>query len=62
MTKRDYQLIASVIRETPLHSDCRLAVARALCVALHFDNPRFDPARFLAACGVGDPQQKGREK
>jgi hypothetical protein len=56
MTRKDYQLIAEVfanfgkiiILEETIGAD----IARNLADALKADNPRFDRARFLAACGV----------
>jgi hypothetical protein len=56
MTRKDYQLIAEVfanfgkiiILEETIGAD----IARNLADALQADNPRFDRARFLAACGV----------
>jgi hypothetical protein len=56
MTRKDYQLIADVfanfgkiiILEETIGAD----IARNLADALQADNPRFDRARFLAACGV----------
>ena len=65
MTKKDYVLIAAAIRaaqakiedcEPPqAHNDLLDGVAYTrdyLCDMLAQDNPRFDRARFLAACGV----------
>ena len=59
MTKKDYELIAAAVRENAAltrRDDAFKAavadVAGSLAVALASDNPRFDRARFLAACGV----------
>lgn len=66
MTRKDYQLIAEAIREarsispgavvvapsTRYHDDGVDTAARYLASALERDNPRFDRARFLKACGV----------
>ena len=56
MTRKDYQLIADVINsiqadfgDNPVSLD---VVASELSSALSQDNPRFDRARFLTACGV----------
>ena len=63
MTRKDYQLIAGAIqaafrtpwlRSTP-HADAHIESARRAVVAeiseaLKSDNPRFDRARFAAAC------------
>ena len=55
MTRKDYQLIASVlanfIGDTGDVID-RNGVAYALATALEADNPRFDRDRFLVAAGV----------
>lgn len=58
MTRKDYQLIADVIKtarkveqgETVLVSVAHLV--NTLATDLEIDNPRFDRARFLVACGV----------
>lgn len=57
MTKKDYELTAAAIREqadaTAYHDDPRAvmgAFTRRLAAALKADNPRFDTARFHAAC------------
>lgn len=67
MTRKDYELIAGVIkRETHSHIhytteqrhllDRRLAIlhdtASQLARMFAHDNPRFDRDRFLKACGV----------
>lgn len=60
MTRKDYCLIASAIRasaaETDLLHEKRSAarIADNLAAAFERDNPRFDRARFLSACGVGE--------
>lgn len=63
MTKKDYELIARALRDTMLidiasadelrgaTKATRSACAR-VAAALATENPRFDRARFLAACGV----------
>lgn len=62
MTRKDYVLIAACL--AAVRADCTAdkhrehefaaldAVARDLAHQLANDNPRFDRARFLAACGV----------
>lgn len=59
MTKKDFELIAAALLQAMPADDC--APYRAiqwqcdcvgLCNALAQTNPRFDRARFLAACGV----------
>lgn len=58
MTKKDYELIARAI--TLATSYCETAnqrrgverATRCISSALAMDNPRFDSARFIAACGI----------
>ena len=60
MTRKDYKLIAEVFKsanenwlgfsETP--SAVLAGTARSLATQLAQENPRFDRARFLEACGV----------
>ena len=58
MTRKDYQLIADVIKQTYKNEDRQVAevaiqnVAVSLAVELKKDNPNFKPALFLKACGV----------
>lgn len=63
MTKKDYIVIAAVIRDGALinletlrdvevNSLTRLQIARTMANMLARDNSRFDRDRFLAACGV----------
>lgn len=52
MTKKDYELIASVIRQMFSLGDDQLYVADMFAVTLAKQNPRFDRDRFLQACGV----------
>lgn len=58
MTRKDYELIARAIRRSADadRSTLRLAAIETVAVLLAVDlaegNPRFDRARFLAACGV----------
>jgi hypothetical protein len=53
MTRKDYVMIAEVIA-TSWHGseDTQADLARNFADVLEADNPRFDRARFLAACGV----------
>lgn len=60
MTARDYQLLASAIRETrarhanhPSETASLETLIRVLGERLGKENPRFDPAKFEAACAVG---------
>ena len=58
MTRKDYQLIADVIKQTYKNEDRQVAevaiqnVALSLSVELKKDNPNFKPALFLKACGI----------
>jgi hypothetical protein len=63
MTRKDYVALAAALRDTlliNLSTPDQLAGAKAahhsavtrVAVVLARDNPRFDRARFLAACGV----------
>jgi hypothetical protein len=56
MTRKDYQLIAEVFANfgqiIELEETIAADIARNLANALQADNPRFDRARFLTACGV----------
>jgi hypothetical protein len=58
MTRKDYQLIADVIKQTYKNEDRQVAevaiqnVAVSLAAELKKDNPNFKPALFLKACGV----------
>lgn len=59
MTRKDYQLIAAALRlartTNPTSKAHRIALADAAIILareLANDNPRFDRARFLAACCI----------
>ena len=65
MTRKDYVMIAGIIKDCNLiptlnknkengliQADMLFTVASQLAYKLEQDNPRFDRARFLAACGV----------
>jgi hypothetical protein len=49
MTKKDYELIASVIRLWTT-GETRIHLAFKMSEALKGTNPRFDAERFYAAC------------
>lgn len=57
MTRKDYELIASVF--AGFAAICDLSetigadIAEQLAEELAEDNPRFNSARFLSACGLG---------
>ena len=55
MTRKDYELIAKVFKNAQELTTERAGVgvtAYLLANELAQDNPRFDRARFLSACGV----------
>ncbi len=49
MTRKDYQLIADVLKDTEMPSDIRNALALNFAQVLSRDNPRFKPTRFCQA-------------
>ena len=66
MTKKDYELIAGAIHRSGMALSglegnrmkkesmerMRSLIATDLSSSLAHDNPRFDPTRFLEACGL----------
>lgn len=55
MTRKDYELIAKVLRENQDFDGVvspHAQIAVALATELLKENPRFSPARFLEACDV----------
>ena len=59
MTRKDYQMIAEVLKKTATCSETGANWPTSLeALALNFaqelkkDNPRFKPALFLKACGI----------
>lgn len=54
MTRKDYVILADVIKnlDEVIDSYALEALAENMSDALAKDNPRFDRARFLVACGV----------
>lgn len=59
VTKRDYQALADTLARVRSNygpfkeaQDALTDVARLFAETLHKGNPRFDPERFLGACGV----------
>jgi hypothetical protein len=53
MTRKDYIKIAIVIQTSWFGSaDLKLSFASNLADEFALDNPRFNKARFLTACGV----------
>lgn len=57
MTRKDFQLIADVLAGDSFATEGRgqahrVIVANAFADALATTNPRFDRAKFMAACGA----------
>lgn len=54
MTRKDFQLIADVLRNADeiIDADAMEALASMFTARLVETNPNFDRARFLTACGV----------
>ena len=52
MTRKHYIAIAKAIAELDLPKPNKAAVADTIADCCQADNPRFDRARFLAACGI----------
>ena len=50
MTKKDFVLIANVIKNAPMGLSERAAIALDMMEALANTNPRFDKEQFLLAC------------
>ena len=57
MTRKDFELIASVLKNFELQGngrpiDDRDIIAYDIADAIELEHPRFDRYRFLVACGV----------
>jgi hypothetical protein len=53
MTRKDYQVIAAAIKDVTVFSNPSLGtVVNFLVERLALDNPRFDRAKFIKACGL----------
>lgn len=52
MKRRDYDLIAKVIREFP-QGTVRVAACKKFIRALTEDNANFNSEQFITACGLG---------
>ncbi len=54
MTRKDYELIAGVIKNSCDIKTNQTAqrIAQGFCTVLRADNNRFDDTRFLKACGM----------
>ena len=60
MTRKDYELIAGVFagfaQITDINETIGADIAESLADEFEAENPRFNRARFLKACGVSDTQ------
>jgi hypothetical protein len=54
MTRKDFALIAQIIRALPLSIEQRRAIAVRFALALFEAYPNFDTAKFMSAA-TGDP-------
>lgn len=56
MTKKDYELIAGVIKDFKVDGDesIRYDMAVEFAVVLQEESARFDSHKFIAACGIKD--------
>ena len=61
MTHQHFRTIAAIIRAMPIHAPTlraqQASCATAFADALALTNPRFDRARFLAACSPLTPTE-----
>lgn len=51
MTKKDYELVASVLLNAPLNERTHDNIVEDFVDVLKADNPRFDATKFRIACG-----------
>lgn len=58
MTRKDYELIAKALRQeidaACSCNDCHIKrrMVKSLATVLQEDNPRFNPDKFIKACGL----------
>lgn len=55
MTKKDYELIARVIKaicDRDINLRTKRFIANVFCYELSFDNPSFNAEKFGKACGL----------
>jgi hypothetical protein len=50
MTRKDFNLIATAIRNADIDAKSKDHVARVMALELRTTNPRFDMMRFVDAC------------
>lgn len=59
MTKKDFQKIANVLKDTSMPADIRASLALNFAQVCKADNPRFNIQRFVDACGqIKEPATK----
>jgi hypothetical protein len=61
MTKKDYIRAAEIIRAAEMTKHERALMVSAFCELFRGDNPRFDDARFIAACDPINPTIQARK-
>lgn len=61
MTRKDYVLIAQIIRENATTATERRYWAQVFAAKLADTNPQFDPRRFIRAALLGPPKAKAAE-
>lgn len=56
LTRKHFQAIADIIAQAQKRDDACVAyqIALNLCILFKVENPSFDRARFLRACGFPD--------
>jgi hypothetical protein len=52
MTKKDYEVIASVIKVSKISKQAKEIIEQNFCYEFLKQNPRFDIKKFLLACRV----------
>ena len=57
MTRKDYIAAAAALRAAAVSEERRTLAAAILADVFTADNPLFNRARFLEACGVGEGVQ-----
>lgn len=53
MTRKDYELIAEILRKSPVSQEARQLVAEEFSDHLWLENSKFDQERFVAAATTG---------
>lgn len=50
MTRKTFKAVAAILAEAAIPAETRAALVAAFCEVFKANNPRFDRARFVAAC------------